>query len=72
MTELIWEGKYLDGKKSAPVRIALPFQDVETINESAQQRNLMLDLWGRNQPGAWRNRLLRLQPSDFEDLVVFA
>ena len=26
MTELVWEGKYVDGKKAAPVRIALPFQ----------------------------------------------
>jgi len=24
MTELIWEGKYKDGKKVTPVRIALP------------------------------------------------
>ena len=35
MTELNWEGKYKDGKKIAPVRIALPFQTIETINESA-------------------------------------
>src|SRR5438477_7823153 len=59
MVELRWEGKYTpDGKKVAPVRLALPFQDVETVNESAQTRNLMLDLWGRNQPGEWRNRLV--------------
>src|SRR5437762_8904809 len=58
MTELMWEGKYVNGKKTAPVRLALPFQDVETVNESAQTRNLMLDLWGRNQPGEWRNRLI--------------
>ncbi|MGI8588578.1 MAG: DNA methyltransferase [Chloroflexia bacterium] len=58
MTELIWEGKYRDGKKCGPVRVALPFQDVETVNESAQQRQLTLDLWGRNQPGEWRNRLI--------------
>jgi hypothetical protein len=25
-TELVWEGKYKDGKKQGPVRIALPFQ----------------------------------------------
>ena len=36
MTELVWEGKYKDGKKVAPVRIALPFQMIETVNESAQ------------------------------------
>jgi len=59
MTELIWDGKYgPDGKKTSPVRLALPFQDVETVNESAQTRNLMLDLFARNQPGEWRNRLI--------------
>ena len=58
MTELIWEGKYVNGKKSAPVRLALPFQDVETVNESAQTRTLMLDLWGRNEEREWRNRLI--------------
>ena len=26
MTELLWDGKYKDGKKQGPVRIALPFQ----------------------------------------------
>ncbi len=26
MTELSWEGKYKDGKKTSLVRIALPFQ----------------------------------------------
>jgi len=31
MAELIWEGKYdKDGKRAAPLRIALPFQ---TLNE---------------------------------------
>ena len=39
MTELIW-----DGNKTRPVRIALPFQDVETVNESAQQRQMALDV----------------------------
>jgi hypothetical protein len=58
MTELIWEGKYVNGKKSAPVRLALPFQDVETVNESSQTRNLMLDLWGQGKQGEWRNRLI--------------
>jgi hypothetical protein len=40
MTELIWDGKYRDGKKTAPVRLALPFQDVETVNESAQRASM--------------------------------
>jgi adenine-specific DNA-methyltransferase len=58
MTELIWEGKYRDGKKVAPVRIALPFQDIETVNESAQTRTLQLDLWSRGEEREWRNRLI--------------
>ncbi len=59
MVGLTWEGKYTaEGKRVAPVRLALPFQDVETVNESAQTRNLMLDLFARNQPGEWRNRLI--------------
>ncbi len=30
MTELTWEGKYKDGKKVSPVRIARTFQKIET------------------------------------------
>lgn len=59
MPELVWDGKYgADGSKTRPVRVALPFQDVETVNESAQERSLMLDLFARNEPGEWRNRLI--------------
>lgn len=59
MPELVWGGKYgADGSKTRPVRVALPFQDVETVNESAQERDLMLDLFARNEPGEWRNRLI--------------
>jgi hypothetical protein len=37
--ELVWEGKYdADGKRVAPLRVTLPFQTVETVNESAQER----------------------------------
>ena len=62
MTELIWEGKYKDGKKVTPVRIALPFQTIETVNESAQQRQKTLDFLV-SEPAAqygeeWRNRLI--------------
>jgi adenine-specific DNA-methyltransferase len=62
MTELIWEGKYKDGKKTTPVRIALPFQTIETINESSQQRQKTLDFFV-SEPNAqygkeWRNRLI--------------
>ncbi|HXF48686.1 MAG TPA: site-specific DNA-methyltransferase, partial [Verrucomicrobiae bacterium] len=58
MAELIWEGKYKDGKKVAPVRIALPFQTVETVNESAQERQKMLGLFSSGQQTEWRNRLI--------------
>ena len=44
MTELIWEGKYVDGKRQSPVRVALPFQTIETVNESAADRRRTLDL----------------------------
>ena len=59
MTELIWDGKYKDGKRMAPVRIALPFQTVETVNESAQERQLsLLSLYGGSGSSEWRNRLI--------------
>jgi type III restriction enzyme len=48
MTELIWDGKYKDGKKTSPVRISLPFQTVETVNETAQERQLTLDMMFAN------------------------
>ncbi len=39
MVELIWHANISpEGKKCAPVRLALPFQDVETVNESAANR----------------------------------
>ncbi len=57
-TELVWDGKYKDGKKASPLRISLPFQDVETINESAQERQKMLDLFSSGRPADWRNRLI--------------
>ncbi len=59
MTELTWEGKYdKDGKRVAPVRIALPFQTVETVNESGVQRAAARSLWEQGQPAEWRNRLI--------------
>jgi len=59
MTELIWEGKYnQDGKKNGPVRIALPFQTVETVNESAKDRKNTLDMFAKGKTGEWRNRLI--------------
>jgi adenine-specific DNA-methyltransferase len=58
LTELIWDGKYKDGKKVGPIRIALPFQTVETVNESAQQRQLTLDMLFAGRETEWRNRLI--------------
>ncbi len=59
MVELIWDGKYDEnGRKVAPLRIALPFQTVETVNESAQQRQRMLDLFSAGRDPEWRNRLI--------------
>ena len=35
MVELTWNGKYdANGKKIAPLHLKLPFQTVETVNES--------------------------------------
>jgi adenine-specific DNA-methyltransferase len=50
VTALVWEGKYRDGKRVAPVRIALPFQTVETANESARDRARTLDLFASGKP----------------------
>jgi len=59
MVELTWEGKYdTDGKRAAPLRVQLPFQTVETVNESAQQRQMALDLFSTGRPSEWRNRLI--------------
>src|ERR1700680_2124531 len=57
-TELIWDGKYdATGKRVAPLRVALPFQTVETVNESAQDRHRNLfQFAAQDQP--WRNRLI--------------
>jgi adenine-specific DNA-methyltransferase len=58
MTELTWEGKYRDGKRVAPVRIALPFQTVETVNETAPDRQRNLGLFANGRHTEWRNRLI--------------
>ena len=58
-TELIWAGKYdATGRKVAPVRVKLPFQTVETVNESSQQRQFALDLFSTGREAEWRNRLI--------------
>ena len=60
-TELIWEGKYdAEGRRVAPLRVALPFQTVETVNESTQvrQKNLLFGSSSASQEKEWRNRLI--------------
>jgi adenine-specific DNA-methyltransferase len=58
-TELVWEGKYDSaGNRVAPLRVALPFQTVETVNESAVDRRHTLELFGQHRPTEWRNRLI--------------
>ncbi len=58
-TELVWEGKYDSaGNRVAPLRVALPFQTVETVNESAGDRRHTLELFGQHRPSEWRNRLV--------------
>ena len=57
--ELIWEGKYdAAGRRVAPLRVALPFQTVETVNESAQDRQRSLLLAPGFGEEEWRNRLI--------------
>src|ERR1039458_5593693 len=59
MPELIWEGKYDDaGRRVTPPRVSLPFQTVETVNESAQDRQRSLDFFAAERPADWRNRLI--------------
>ncbi len=58
MAELIWDGKYVDGKRQAPVRVGLPFQTIETVNESAADRQRTLDLFASGRQTEWRNRLI--------------
>lgn len=59
MPELIWDGKYdASGRRVAPPRLSLPFQTVETVNESAQERQRSLDFLATDQPNDWRNRLI--------------
>jgi adenine-specific DNA-methyltransferase len=59
MTELVWDGKYDEkGRQVPPPRTALPFETVETVNESAADRDRMRDLFASGRPTGWRNRLI--------------
>jgi len=62
MTELVWDGKYKDGKKVSPVRIALPFQTIETVNEK-RKAGLQTDMFAlaaasQSRESGWKNRLI--------------
>jgi DNA modification methylase len=60
LVDLVWEKKYdQSSNRAAPVSVALPFQTIETINESSQQRQKSIESFvsGRG-PGEWRNRLI--------------
>ncbi len=54
----IGDGKHKDGKRQGPARIALPFQTIETVNESAQDRQRTLELFaiGRGRGSAATER----------------
>jgi adenine-specific DNA-methyltransferase len=57
--ELIWDGKYdAAGRRVPPLRVALPFQTVETVNESAQERQRNLQYAPGFGEEEWRNRLI--------------
>ncbi len=56
-TELRWDGKYdARGARVLPLRVKLPFQDVETVNESTLSRRTLFRAPAEEQP--WRNRLI--------------
>ena len=59
MPELIWEGKYdASGRRVAPPPVALSSQAVETVNESAQERQRSLEFFTSKESPDWRNRLV--------------
>ncbi len=58
MVELIWDGKYAGSKKTSPVRIALPFQTIETVNEGVAERQRNLAVFASGREVGWRNRLI--------------
>lgn len=56
-TELRWDGKYdAHGKRVMPLKVQLPFQTVETINEPTPERRTLFQ--GLLKDQRWRNRLI--------------
>ena len=59
VVELIWDGKYDENdKRVAPLKVALPFQTVETVNEDPMVRQKQLELFAAGRETDWRNRLI--------------
>jgi len=49
--ELVWDGKHDDkGQRVKPLRVKLPFQTVETVNESAEDRQSLFRASGTDIP----------------------
>jgi len=69
-TELVWPGKYNeDGNRKEAPRVSLPFQIIETINESRATRDAekskqltLFDIWkgdtGNTFESGWKNKLI--------------
>jgi adenine-specific DNA-methyltransferase len=70
-TELVWPGKYDEqGNRVVPPRVSLPFQVIETINESRATREAkkrpeqgtLFDIWSGDEgdtfEDGWRNKLI--------------
>jgi adenine-specific DNA-methyltransferase len=68
-TELVWPGKYNeDGTRKEVPRVSLPFQVIETVNESRATREAkkggtqttLFDVWegkeGNNFEEGWKNK----------------
>ncbi len=59
MPELLWNGKYDEhGQIIGPPRVSLPFQTIETVNQSAQERQTALAALHAGHAPQWRNRLI--------------
>ena len=55
--EFVWDGKYDgNGQRNRPLRVKLPFQTVETVNESMADRQSLFRATAGDSP--WRNRLV--------------
>jgi adenine-specific DNA-methyltransferase len=55
--ELVWDGKYdANDQRNRPLRVKLPFQTVETVNESMADRQSLFRTSADASP--WRNRLI--------------